>query len=58
MLLLIGDHEVIYKPSAVIQLVTRLMPNLKAEVIPKANHCAQYTAPEAVNQRILDYFAN
>jgi pimeloyl-ACP methyl ester carboxylesterase len=58
MLLLIGDHEVIYKPSAVIQRVTRLMPNLKAEVIPKANHCAQYTAPEAVNQRILDYFAN
>jgi pimeloyl-ACP methyl ester carboxylesterase len=56
-LLLIGDHEVIYKPEDAIRRATRLMPNLKAEIVPNANHIAEYTAPELVNQRILDFLA-
>ncbi len=54
-LLLIGDHEVIYKPERVIQRATHLVPGLKAEIIPNANHCAQYTAPEVVNKKILEF---
>jgi pimeloyl-ACP methyl ester carboxylesterase len=54
-LLLIGDHEVIYKPEQVIRRATRLVPNLKAEIVPNANHCAQYTAPEFINQKILEF---
>jgi pimeloyl-ACP methyl ester carboxylesterase len=54
-LLLIGDHEVIYKPDRVIRRATRLIPNLKAAIVPNANHCAQYTAPEFVNQKILEF---
>jgi pimeloyl-ACP methyl ester carboxylesterase len=57
-LLLIGDHEVIYKPERVIQRATRLVRGLKAEIIPNANHCAQYTAPDIVNKKILEFLLN
>jgi pimeloyl-ACP methyl ester carboxylesterase len=54
-LLLIGDREVIYDLNAVIQRAKRLMPFLKADIIPHANHNAQVTAPDIVNQSILDF---
>ena len=57
-LLLIGDHEVIYKPEQAIERATRLVPSLKAGIIPNANHNAQYTAPEYVNQKILEYLTS
>ncbi len=56
-LLLIGDHEVIYRPEAVIRRAARLVPNLKAEMVPNANHSAQYTAPDFVNAKILEFLA-
>jgi pimeloyl-ACP methyl ester carboxylesterase len=56
-LLLIGDHEVIYKPEDAIRRATRLMPNLKAEIVPNSNHIVEFTAPEIVNRRILDFLA-
>ena len=57
-LLLIGDHEVLYKPERVINRATRLVSGLKAEIVPNANHCAEYTAPDVVNRKILDFFAD
>lgn len=57
-LLLIGDHEVIYKPEKAIQRAARLVPGLKAVIVPNANHNAQYTAPEFVNQEILNFLAD
>jgi pimeloyl-ACP methyl ester carboxylesterase len=57
-LLLIGDHEVIYDPRRAIKRAIRLVTGLKAEIIPNANHCAQYTAPEIVNQKILEFLLN
>jgi pimeloyl-ACP methyl ester carboxylesterase len=54
-LLLIGDHEVIYEPEHVIARATRLVADLRAEVVANANHIAEYTAAEVVNQRILDF---
>jgi pimeloyl-ACP methyl ester carboxylesterase len=56
-LLLVGDHEVIYKPEDAIQRATRLVINLKAEIIPNANHIAEYTAADWVNAKILDFLA-
>jgi len=56
-LLLIGDHEVIYKPEDAIRRATRHVPGLKAEIIPNANHIAEYTAPDFVNTRILEFLA-
>ena len=35
---------------------TRLVPNLIAEIVPNANHIAEYTASDVVNQKILDFF--
>lgn len=55
-LLLIGDHEVIYKPDAVIRRALRLMPNVKAAVVTNANHNAEYTAADTVNERVMEFF--
>ena len=55
LLLLIGDHEVIYRPEDVIRRATRLVPNLKAEVVPHANHIAEYTNAQRVNEKILEF---
>jgi pimeloyl-ACP methyl ester carboxylesterase len=54
-LLLIGDHEVICAPQDAIRRATRLVPSLRAEIIPNANHIAEYTAAELVNTRILEF---
>ncbi len=55
-LLLIGDHEVIYKPEQVIERATRLVPGLKAEIVPEANHIAEYTNAQLVNEKMLNFF--
>jgi pimeloyl-ACP methyl ester carboxylesterase len=57
-LLLIGDHEVIYKPGRAIERATRLVAGLQAEIVPNANHIAEYTAHEFVNGRILEFLAD
>ncbi len=57
-LLLIGDHEVIYSPSKVIEKASRVVPGLRAEIIPNANHNAEYTAAEAVNEKIVGFLLN
>lgn len=54
-LLLIGDHEVIYNPERVIRRATRLVAGLKAEVVPNANHNAEYTAAGTINAAILGF---
>jgi pimeloyl-ACP methyl ester carboxylesterase len=51
-LLLVGDHEVIYKPERVIERASRAVAGLKAKIIPNANHNAEYTAADAVNKEI------
>jgi pimeloyl-ACP methyl ester carboxylesterase len=56
-LLLIGDHEVIYKPEDAIQRATRLVPGLKAEILPNANHIAEYTVAGLVSEKILNFLA-
>jgi pimeloyl-ACP methyl ester carboxylesterase len=58
MLLLIGDHEVIYNPRKVIERATHLVNGLKAEIIPNANHNAQVTVPDIINAKILEFLAS
>jgi pimeloyl-ACP methyl ester carboxylesterase len=57
-LLLIGDHEVIYKPKRAMERATRLVPALKAMIVPNANHIAEFTAPDFVNEKILEFLAS
>jgi pimeloyl-ACP methyl ester carboxylesterase len=54
-LLLVGDHEVIYKPQLVIERASRAVAGLKAKIIPNANHNAEYTAADAVNREIISF---
>jgi pimeloyl-ACP methyl ester carboxylesterase len=58
MLLIIGDHEVIYNPQRVIQRAKRLVAGLEVEIVPNANHNAQVTAHEFVNAAILEFLAD
>jgi pimeloyl-ACP methyl ester carboxylesterase len=55
MLLLVGDHEVIYRPAKVIDRARSLVANLRAEVVPNGNHNAEYTASEYVNRSLLTF---
>jgi pimeloyl-ACP methyl ester carboxylesterase len=47
---LIGDHEVIYRggPEAALARAKTLIPNVRTELIPGANHILTLDAPEAV----------
>ncbi len=54
-LLLIGDREVIYRPEAAMRRAMRLMPNVRAAIIPGANHYGEYTAAPEVNQRVTEF---
>lgn len=56
-LLLIGDHEVIYKPEDAIRRAKRLVYDFNAKIVPNANHSAQYTAPDFVNAEILKFLS-
>lgn len=54
-LLLIGDREIIYDPRAAVERATRLIPRIKAEIIPKAGHFVSFDQPESVDARILAF---
>jgi pimeloyl-ACP methyl ester carboxylesterase len=54
-LLLIGDKEVIYHPQKTIEAAQRYMPNLRAAILPNANHMAALSQPELVNEHILNF---
>jgi len=54
-LLLIGDHEVIYRKEKAFHRAMRLIPHLKTDVVPNANHNAEYTAAGHVNQTVLAF---
>jgi pimeloyl-ACP methyl ester carboxylesterase len=54
-LLLIGDHEIMYEPRKALDLATRLIPNLRAELISDAGHMLNSDQPKLVNARILEF---
>jgi pimeloyl-ACP methyl ester carboxylesterase len=54
-LLLIGDHEIMYEPRKALDCATRLIPNLQVELIPNANHMLNSDQPMIVNERILEF---
>ncbi len=54
-LLLVGDREVIYQPRKVIRRALRVMPHIRAEIVPDAHHVTAMAQPEFVNARILQF---
>jgi pimeloyl-ACP methyl ester carboxylesterase len=54
-LLVIGQQEPLYDPNAAVERATRLMPNLRTELIPDAGHLLPMEQPELANKCILEY---
>ncbi len=54
-LLLIGEHSVIYDPERVYRRASRLIPTIKAEIIPNAAHSLHAEESEIVNSRIIQF---
>ena len=57
-LLLIGAGEKIYNPKKAIERAQRLMPNLKAEILPEVGHILIMDQPEIINSRILNFLSS
>lgn len=57
-LLLIGAEERIYRPAEAIARAERLMPNVTAEIAPKASHLLTMEQPEHVNARVLSFLGS
>jgi pimeloyl-ACP methyl ester carboxylesterase len=56
-LLLIGEQSVIYNPRSALQRATRLIPNIKAEIISGASHGLNMEQAEFVNEGILQFLS-
>ncbi len=54
-LLLIGQQEVIYNPEASVERAKRLMPIIRAELVPEASHDMTFSQSKTVNQKILEF---
>ena len=54
-LLLIGDHEVIYKPALVMERARQLIPHVEAELIAGGGHAFPLDQAECTNLRILEF---
>lgn len=56
-LLLLGEHEVMYDPQSALHRASALVPGIEAEIVKKAGHVVSMEQPEYVNQRVLRFFA-
>ncbi len=54
-LLLIGDHEVIYDPAKAMDRARRLIPVFEGELVPECNHDMCFRQHQIVDARVLDF---
>lgn len=54
-LLLVADHEVVYRPRSAVRRARRLIPNLAAEVVPEAGHFMSMEQAEIVDRRVVAF---
>ena len=52
-LLIIGDHELMYRPEEELALARRHIPTLEGRIAPGANHIAAMSNPELLNRWML-----
>ncbi|WP_368650160.1 alpha/beta fold hydrolase [Bacillus inaquosorum] len=55
-LLLLGEHEVIYDPHSALHRASSLVPGIKAEII-NAGHILSMEQPAYVNKRVMRFFS-
>jgi pimeloyl-ACP methyl ester carboxylesterase len=56
-LFLVGQYEVLYHPQAAIERAKRLIPNVRAEIVPNAGHALNFEQSETVNSLILRFLS-
>ena len=54
-LLLIGDQEQLYEPAKILRKAQERMPQLRAAIVPDADHLGAMAQPDDVNARILGF---
>lgn len=54
-LLIFGEHEVLYNPHAVGRKASRLMGDIRVEVVAGAGHAAIYDRPEVVDAMVTGF---
>lgn len=57
-LLLVGDHEIMYEPVKAIEQAKRKFPNIRTELIGDAGHFLLIDQPEQVKQKLLAFLEN
>ncbi|WP_339247189.1 carboxylesterase [Bacillus sp. FSL R5-0523] len=56
-LLLLGEHEVIYDPHSALHRASSFVPDIEAEVIKNAGHVLSMEQPAYVNERVIRFFS-
>jgi pimeloyl-ACP methyl ester carboxylesterase len=54
-LLLVGDHEVIYDPAKALARARRLIPNFEGEMVPRCSHDMCFSQHRIVDARVLAF---
>jgi pimeloyl-ACP methyl ester carboxylesterase len=54
-LLLMGDHEVIYDAATALARARRLIPNFQGELLPRCSHDMAFSQHRIVDARVLDF---
>jgi len=54
-MLLIGEREVIYDPRAALERAVKLIPGIRAELIPNAGHLLNMEQADLINQRMMEF---
>ena len=55
-LYLVGENEKIYSPQEAIERLSRIAPQIEAELIPNTGHDLSVVQADMVNTIILDFF--
>jgi pimeloyl-ACP methyl ester carboxylesterase len=56
-MLLVGEQEVIYNGRKAVERANRLIPNIKAELIPQASHCLTMEKADDVNRLLVEFLS-
>lgn len=54
-LLLIAEHETMYKPEKALRIARARTPTLQGAIVPRAHHLAAMADPEFVNRAIIQF---
>ncbi|MFH0348067.1 alpha/beta fold hydrolase [Bacillus vallismortis] len=55
MLLMFGEHEVMYHQQMALERASILVPGIQAEIVKNSGHLLSLEQPEYVNQRVLSF---